>query len=132
ISDFIHMYIRLKEKYEDALADVFLDIRFLNFYRKTIVTFFKDEKTIESYFQDLLEAMSRVDENILKTYDYVLKKEVQTIKKGSLAQYKRVNRRHQFLRDFKTGCKSRKKFKRFLYKRFFNKQSIKNNWVFFE
>jgi len=132
ISDFIHMYIRLKDKYEDALADVFLDIRFLNFYRKTIVTFFKDEKTIESYFQDLLEAMSRVDENILKTYDYVLKKEVQTIKKGSLAQYKRVNRRHQFLRDFKTGCKSRKKFKRFLYKRFFNKQSIKNNWVFFE
>src|SRR5699024_4143780 len=99
IGDFLKMYIHAKDTCDDEVANAFLDTQFLNFYRKTIVTFFKDDTRIAPYFQMLEEAMSRVDGTILGTYDYVLKKEVKTIQEGSTEKYRRLNKRHQFLRE---------------------------------
>lgn len=132
ISDYIRVYIRLKNKYSDGLANVFLDQQFLNFYRQVIVTHFKNEEMVDLHFRDLSSAMKCVRKEILQSYDYVLKKEVHILQQENLTKYRRLNHRHQFLREAKDGLKSRPKFKKFVYKRFLNKLPVRQDWVFVE
>lgn len=132
ITDFIRMYIRLKDLYSDESANVFLDTHFLNFYRKNIIIYFKNGEEVDDIFPDLSKAMGYVSTETLQEYDYVLRKEVRTLKKGNLSKYKRLNHRHQFLRDLRKGFTTKREFKKFIYKRIFNTLSVRKDWVFLE
>lgn len=132
IHDFLYMYNVLKEKYHDDKVNEFLDIHLLNFYRKTIVSYFKNNSNIENCLYDkLVKAFQKINNEILNRYDWILNKEIDALLKG-IEQYKKVNKRHHFLRDVRNGLKSKKKFYIFLYKRLFTKLKMDNNLVFFE
>lgn len=132
IRDFLYMYNLLKDKYIDKLANEFLDRHILNFYRKDIVTLFIHEEEIEPIFKYLAKTIKKVQQNILKEYEIVFRREIFILRKGKLNRYKRMNRRHQFLRAFREGLKTKRKFYIFLYRRFFIKLPMKKNLVFFE
>src|SRR5699024_8103690 len=60
IKDYLYMYRELKEAYMDETANAYLDIQFLNFYRKTIVTYFKDNTGVDEHFKSLAEAVKKI------------------------------------------------------------------------
>lgn len=133
INDFFHAYKELKYKYNDLLANEFLDRHLLNFYRRDIVSFFEDnDENVGKFYYQLYDAINQVDSDILAEYDWFFKREIKTILNNNKEKYKRVNARHHLLRDIKAGIKSKRKFLIFLYKRFFTKLPIKENLIFFE
>src|SRR5690625_1425188 len=132
MKDYLYMYCTLKDKYTDETANAFLDIQFLNFYRKTIVTYFKNDEYVDGYFNQLSEAGKKVHPDILKDYDKILNKEIRALESGDLNKYKKVNARHHLLRDIRQGLKSKQEFYKFMYKRVFMKTRFQNRLVFFE
>ncbi|WP_088052314.1 bifunctional glycosyltransferase/CDP-glycerol:glycerophosphate glycerophosphotransferase [Virgibacillus dakarensis] len=132
IKDFLYIYSTLKNIYNDELANNFLDEHLLNFYRKDIVTYFKQSENIDPLFSQLVKTLKKVDTKILGDQDFILKREAKKIIKGDIDKYKKINSRHQWLRELKGGLKGRRRFYRFLYNRLFIKLPIKQEWVFFE
>lgn len=132
IHDFLYMYHFLKDNYHDELANEFFDRQLLNFYRKDIVKYFKNSDKVEGVYPILSAAMKKVNRQILKDYSFVLKREVKSLINGNMKSYKRVNNRHQFMRDFRNGIKSKEKFDNFIYERFLFKLKKNEKLVLFE
>src|SRR5699024_9147234 len=132
IGNFLYIYNLLKDSNDDILANEFLDEQFLNLYRKKIITFFKDGKYVDKYFVRLSQASKKIESRNVREYDFVLKREIKSLRKGNKRGYKRINRQHHFLRDMRAGFKSKEAFYNFLYKRFFTKLKKKQSYVFFE
>src|SRR5690606_10428426 len=87
IESFLNAYIELKDLYVNPLTQQFLDKQFLNFYRKVIVAYFKEEKNIERFFDLLKQAVKKINLNMLKQYDFVLNREIKTIYYGEVKKY---------------------------------------------
>src|SRR5699024_4126586 len=129
---FLYIYNELKSKYRNPTVNTFLDKQFLNFYRKNIVTYFKNGERIDSIVTYLSVAANHLQSKNLEKYDYFLKRELRNLVEGNKKGYKRINRQHHFLRDLRAGFKSKEKFYNFLYKHFFTKLKKKQSYVFFE
>lgn len=133
IKNFLNMYNRLKEQYGGyEIAADFLDIKLLNYYRKDIVTFFKNEKRIATIFFSLTDAMRKLNISRLQPYSWVLKTEVHALRSERIKKYKRINKRHQNLRDTRKGIRTKQQFYTLLYKKLFLKMPVKRNLVFIE
>lgn len=132
IKDYFYMFNMLKDKYDDALANDFFDNQLLNFYRKDIVTYFKETKNVDFIFESLSAAISKVRDYNFKANNYFFKKEIQALMNSNAEKYKRVIRRHNFLRHFRSGLKSKRKFYEFLYDHFFRKLKKNNRLIIFE
>lgn len=131
IKNFLLVYNELKDKFDDESVNKYIDTQLLNFYRKNIVTYFKNGKNIDGFYDDLRAAMKRVDPITISNYGWFLKKEIKSLFKG-VKQYKKVNNRHHFLRDVREGLKTRRKLYIFLYRRIFIKTKMQENLVFME
>lgn len=132
VGEFLDIYKQLKRNNSDDLAGAYLDKEFLNYYRKTIVSYLKEQENIDSIFDSLHEATTLLNKGVINNYDYVLKKEINTLYNGNKGSYKRVDKRHRFLRELKQGLRSKTKFKLFIYKCFFTKLPIKEDLVLLE
>ncbi|MBM7600167.1 CDP-glycerol glycerophosphotransferase [Virgibacillus halotolerans] len=132
IESFLEIYNELKDESLDELSNDFLDKRFLNFYRKNIVTYFKKDDGVENIFNQLSSAMKRVDPSIVNKYGRILKSEVNKLVDGKLDGYKKVSSRHHLLRDIRNGIKTKRKFYILMYRRLFMKTQMKENLIFFE
>src|SRR5699024_5562604 len=132
VFNFLKMYKSLKENVEDEQANVYLDREFLNFYRKQIVTCFKDIACIDMFYPALHECIRLTNKQLIQSYSWVLRNEVNAILNDKQKKYKRIMKRHQLLRDIKVGLESKRKFYLLLYRRVFQKMKVKENVVFFE
>ena len=132
IKEFISVYNKLKVKYNDELANDFLDKQFLNFYRKDIITFFKNNEGIDECFEELMRAVRRVNPDMINDHGWVLKKELDAINSGKIKGYKRINARHHLLRQIREGLKSKNNFYTLLYNTLFMKSKVKEKLIFFE
>ncbi|SDQ14436.1 bifunctional glycosyltransferase/CDP-glycerol:glycerophosphate glycerophosphotransferase [Virgibacillus salinus] len=131
INDFIFIYNDLKDTYRDKSAIEFLDKQMLNFYRKDIVTYFKNSHEIDTFYERLSNTVSRINNRLINKHSWVLKNEINALSNG-IDQYKKVNKRHQLFRDLREGFKSKKKLYTFLYQRVFMKMKMQKKTVFFE
>lgn len=132
INNFLKVYNVLKDKYDSNLVNEFLDELLLNFYRKDIIRFYKDKSTIEATFDTLSEATQRLDSKLVSKYDMILKREIKALHSGKMKKYKNVNSTHRFLREFRKGLKSKRKFYIFLYRHLFMKLPMRKKLIFFE
>lgn len=132
IESFLNAYIELKDLYVNPLTQQFLDKQFLNFYRKVIVAYFKEEKNIERFFDLLKQAVKKINLNMLKQYDFVLNREIKTIYYGEVKKYTKLLRLLNLLRDIKKGMQSKTRLYIFLYRRVFTKLPMKDDLVFLE
>lgn len=132
IRDFLFVYNQLRNRYDHPLVIQYLDKALLNFYRKTIVSHFKVKENIDELYLSLLSSIKKVSSVTINEYDWLLKKEISGLRSGNVKRYKRINNRHQFLRDVREGLKTKRKFYIFLYRRVFMKLKMKENVIFFE
>ena len=132
IESFLNAYIELKDLYVNPLTQQFLDKQFLNFYRKVIVAYFKEEKNIERFFDLLKQAVKKINLNMLKQYDFVLNREIKTIYYGEVKKYTKLLRLLNLLRDIKKGMQSKTQLYIFLYRRVFTKLPMKADLVLLE
>ncbi|MHA6250851.1 bifunctional glycosyltransferase/CDP-glycerol:glycerophosphate glycerophosphotransferase [Oceanobacillus sp. CAU 1775] len=132
IRDFLFVFNQLRDKYDNLLVIEYLDKELLNFYRKTIVPYFKEGEKIDELYPNILSSMKKVSNDTIGDYDWLFKKELAALRSGNVKKYKKINNRHQFLRDIRDGLKTRRKFYIFLYRRVFMKLKMKENVVFFE
>lgn len=132
VYNFLRMYKSLKETIEDEQANAYLDKEFLNFYRKQIVTCFKDITYIDMLYPALQECVKLTNKQLIQNYSWVLRNEVNALLNDNQKKYKRIMKRHQLLRDIKVGLGSKRKFYLLLYRRVFQKMKVKENVVFFE
>lgn len=129
---FLTVYLDLKSTYKSHIVQSFLDRHLLNYYRKHIIAVFKDEENIDKLFSLLNQSIQKVQPEMIKASDYILKTELRPIQKNNIRKYKRINKRHRFLRNFKEGLKSKRKMNIFLYQHVFTKLPLKKKLVFFE
>ena len=132
IKDLLFIYSELKDRYTDEMANNFLDKQFLNFYRKNIVTHFKHNEGIDELYDQLTDAVKRVNPETVNNYGGILRKEIRVINQRDIDNYKKVNARHHLLRQIREGLKTRRKFFILLYRKVFIKTKMKENLVFFE
>jgi CDP-glycerol glycerophosphotransferase len=132
IQDFLKQYNQLKDKYQDDLANEFLDKQLLNFYRKDIVTYFKHGDGINLFYDELVASLKKVNTGILNKHSMILRKEVHILKNGNISAYKKINAKHHLLRQIREGLKTKRKFYILLYRRIFMKLPIKKELIFLE
>lgn len=130
--DLFGIYNQLKTDEISEEAQRFLDNKLLNFYRKRLVTEFKDESTIDQYFDGLVESIKKIDPERLENKDFILKNDVKAIKSNKKNVFRKLSNFHHLLRDIKRGFGSKKGRKELLYKRVFKNMSFKDNLVVFE
>ena len=130
--DLFSAYNLLKNEEISPEAEKFLDNKLLNFYRRRLITEFKDDTVIENYFEGLSESVGKIDSSIIQNKDFVLKNDVRAIKTNQLNIFKKLSNFHHFLRDIYRGFDSKKGRKSILYKRVFSKLALKKDLVVFE
>ncbi len=133
--DFLSVYLELKKMNLNIETTEFINHQLMNYYRKDIVRLFKDEENIDELFTDLTKAFKRVDEEQLKRYDLLLKREITPILKEDKKFYKRRNARYQILREIKnliTAKNKKRALIRFVYRNLFLKLPVKKGLVYFE
>lgn len=133
--DFLSVYLELKKMNLNLETTEFINHQLMNYYRKDIVRLFREEENIDELFTDLTQAFKRVDEEQLKKYDLLLKREITPILKDDKKFYKRRNARYQFLREVKnliTAKNKRRALIRFVYRNLFLKLPVKKGLVYFE
>ena len=129
------MSIMINEKKKPHLskkADVYLDNQFLNYYRKSIVRYFRDLDVISEIFPSLLRVVLKLEKEAVKNKSFILKRELRAITNGDLRKYKKVMWQHRRLRLLKRGLKSKHKFYTYLYTNFFMKSKLDERLIVFE
>lgn len=133
IENFLLVYNLLKEEYKDNVEiNAYIDKLLLNYYRKNIVSHFKKEPILQSVYEQLTESVNKISQGSLNKQDYILKKEINELKRKDIKKYKKVNDRHNLFRDIKHGIKTKKRFYILLYRRLFSKLRMQDNLVFME
>lgn len=132
IKDYLTIYCKFKSNlmYNESFRA--LDEHFLNYYRADIVVHMKDEKNIEPIFDYLSHAFLFLHPRALRTTNFIAKREIKAIASGNYKKFKRINRAHQFLREFKWGLKTKRRFSYFLHNRIFSLLPMKKNQIFIE
>lgn len=130
--DLFGAYNLLKDSDLSPEAERFLDNKLLNFYRKRLTTEFKDDSTIDFYFNGLAQSVHKINPGIIDRKDFVLKNDVRAIKTNKISVFKSLSNFHHFLRDIYRGIGSKKGRKSIFYKRVFSKLSIKRKLIIFE
>ena len=130
--DLLGVYNRLRTHDLSQEAQIYLDNKVLNFYRKHLIVEFKDSSAIDRHFDELAEAMQKIDPARLKHKDLILKNDVRLIKSNRKNAFKKLNSFHGFLRDLKRSAGTKRKRKEFFYKRLFKNMNVKDNLVVFE
>lgn len=133
--DFLKVYLELRKMDLNIETTEFINHQLMNYYRKDIVRLFKEEENIDELFTDLNQAFKRIDEQQLKKYDLLLKREVNPILKNNKKFYKRRNARYQILREIRNVITARNKKRaaiRFIYRNIFLKLPVKKGLVYFE
>lgn len=129
------MSIMINEKKKSHLpkkAHVYLDNQFLNYYRKSIIRYFRDLDVISEVFPSLLQVVLKIEKAVVKNKSYILKRELRAIASGDLGKYKKVMWQHTQLRLLKRGLKSKHKFYTYLYNNFFIRSKIDERLIVFE
>lgn len=132
LNDFITMFKMLKDKYDNDLVNDYLDQQMVQFYRKNITAYYKDEQLIDMTFEDVSYAIKQVQSKKIEPEKKIVRIEIKHLLSGNLNRFKRVNRRHRFLRELRKGTKSKRKFYIFLYRYLFLKLPVNKKLVFFE
>jgi len=132
ILDYLALYIRLRgnPEYEEAYA--FLDKHFLNFYRKDIIMHIKEEDHIDLIFNALSKTLALMDPNVIKNTSNITRIEIKSLLRGNIKLFKRINRRHQYLRELKWGLSSKRRFAYFVHNRIFSLLPMKKKQIFIE
>ncbi|MBO1915292.1 hypothetical protein J4G37_62000, partial [Microvirga sp. 3-52] len=95
-----------KDNYSsDEKVNLFLDRQLFNFYRRQIVAYFRNNQNVDEVFSVLSDAMVRLNSNLVQKSPSRTKKEIKAIQTGNLIHYKKVNLKHQRLRNLKTALK---------------------------
>lgn len=132
IKDFMSMYNRLKDMYSDKDLNIFLDRQLFNFYRKPVVRFFRSNHNVDCVYEDLKDAMRRVN-HWSKAKKYKLAyKEMRTIKRKNIKKFKKLNLKNHRKRKIRNALKGRRRFYIQLYRAVFMKMPIKKKTVVFE
>src|SRR5699024_9229917 len=116
--DLFGIYNQLRTEELSEEAQKYLDDKLLNFYRKRLVTEFKDDSTI--------------DPERLENKDFILKNDVKAIQSNRKNIFRKLSNFNHLLRDIKKGMASKKGRKELLYKRVFKNMDFKDNLVVFE
>ena len=130
--DLFGVYNQLRSDNMSEEGRKYLDDKLLNFYRKRLVTEFRDDTTIDYYFSGLVESINKIDPDRLKNKDFILKNDVKVIKSNNKRRFRKLSNLNHFLRDIKNGISSRKGRKELIYKRIFNYMKPKDKLVVFE
>lgn len=133
--DFIKVYLEMKKMNLNEETTTFINHQLMNYYRKNIVRLFKEEDNIDELFDNLSQALKKVDDEQLKKYDRILKREITPILKENKNWYKRRNARYQFLREAKNVISAKNKkvsFARFIYRNVFLRLPVKEGLIYFE
>lgn len=130
--DLFGVYNLFKTSELSPQAERFLDNTLLNFYRRRLVTEFKDDTTIDAYFDGLAQSVHKINPKVIEKKDFVLRNDVLAIKSNKVGNYKKLSNFHHFLRDIYRGWRTKKGRKGILYKRLFSKLGLKGNLVVFE
>ncbi|MBL4966664.1 bifunctional glycosyltransferase/CDP-glycerol:glycerophosphate glycerophosphotransferase [Bacillus halotolerans] len=131
--DFITIYEYLHEIYRNNEKVIrYLDLLFLNFYRKNIVLLFKDIEKVDQFFENIAIAAKRLSRRALSNQPLHIRLEMKQLRNENIKKYKKSIKTHLEIRSLRQGLKSLKKFKIYCYRKFFIKMPFKENYIVFE
>ncbi|QFT90683.1 CDP-glycerol:poly(glycerophosphate) glycerophosphotransferase [Bacillus sp. THAF10] len=134
IEDFLYLFNKLKDTYEHntSIAN-YLDRQMINFY------FWKMKKnkerelsTISNWYEEISDAMNRVNESSLRKRTFFEKMELKTIMKKKKNTTLRIAKFKTSMKSWKKAFKSRQSLYKELYSKFMIKMPIRTNRVLFE
>lgn len=132
-NDFITIYEHLHESYKtNEKVTRYLDLLFLNFYRKNIVLLFKDIEKVDQFFKDIAVAAKRLSRKTLANQPMHIRVELKQLRNENVKKYKKNIKTHLEIRSLRQGLKSLKKFKIYCYRKFFIKMPLKEKHIVFE
>ncbi|PTY80820.1 teichoic acid biosynthesis protein F [Heyndrickxia sporothermodurans] len=133
IVDFLKIYSKLKQQYSDFwIATKYLDSHFLNYYRRTIILFFKDSQNMNDYFNEVSKSAKLVDNKILKRKHFVIRKEIKQLMNEQKSKYSNSLKWHLRFSEIKKALKGRTNLYNYFYRSIFMQRPMKENRIVFE
>jgi CDP-glycerol glycerophosphotransferase len=131
--NFIKMYLEMVKKYgQNDAAKIYLDRFFFRFYRRQVINIFKDENQFDEFFELLASAVNVLDFQHSLSQPGHIKREIKQLKAGNKVKFQKGLRFHIEARDFKNALKGFTRLKKYIYKKVFLKQPLKENYIIFE
>ncbi|MCY9106314.1 CDP-glycerol:glycerophosphate glycerophosphotransferase [Bacillus atrophaeus] len=132
-SDFLKIYKHLHNEYNSNERIIhYLDLLFLNFYRKNIILLFKDTGKVDQFFNDVVSAAKKLNSQTLAKQPFHIRLEMKQLRRANIKKFKKSIKTHLEIRSLRQGLKSIKKFKIYCYRKFFIKMPLKEKQIVFE
>ncbi|MBY0097112.1 bifunctional glycosyltransferase/CDP-glycerol:glycerophosphate glycerophosphotransferase [Mesobacillus maritimus] len=130
--DFITVYTTLKELPTSENVKIYLDQQLINFYRRNVTRTFNVEEKFDELFAVFGKAVKMMDSSMIQFQPRHIKSELNHLKKGNKAKFKRVLKLHIEALELKGVIVGNKSLKRYIYKKAFLKLPMKENYIVFE
>lgn len=131
LSDFGDIYSRLKNDYaNNKLVNSYLDKQFLRLYRSKFILLMNNDNN-QSAFDKLSQTTKLLSREEVKNQSFVIRTELNALKKGQYQKYHRVLKLHHFGSDTKKSLTSLNKFNRQIYRDIFMKLPLNEKKVVF-
>ncbi|WP_146913854.1 bifunctional glycosyltransferase/CDP-glycerol:glycerophosphate glycerophosphotransferase, partial [Halolactibacillus halophilus] len=133
LQSYLTMMSVLKDRYSSKLkVKKYLDHQFLNYYRKSIVTYLKKQNQSEEIFELLVKISNCFEEKALQNKSIILKREFKPILQNNYLKYTKIMNAHNTLRDIKRAGRSKHYLYTFLYRNVFIKIQMDDKLILFE
>lgn len=131
--DFVSVYSSLNDQYgENEEAKIFLDKLWMAFFRGKIFRLFANEELRETHFSLLSETARLLSNDIIAKQPLHTKMQLKSLKNNDFKRFMKITTLHKETKEFINAIKGFTRLKRYIYKKFFTKLAVKENYVVFE
>lgn len=133
LADFISVYKSLNDQYGHVEeAKKYLDKLWMAFFRRKIFILFADEEQRTKNFSLLAETSKLLNKNIIVRQPIHTKKQLKYLINNDFERFIKMTTLHKETKRLIKAFRSMTKLKRYIYRKFFTKLSVKENYVVFE
>ncbi|WP_411954028.1 CDP-glycerol glycerophosphotransferase family protein [Alkalibacillus sp. S2W] len=131
--NYFEMYLTLEPRYRENDAMKYrLDVDLMNFYRKTFLNYMREQDDFDQVFRRLSEVFNLLSHRVYKKQNPLVKREIKAIQELNQYRFVKLIRSHHLLSDLKRSISKRTNLKKFIYNRFFQRMSVKSDYIVFE
>ncbi|WHY91246.1 CDP-glycerol:glycerophosphate glycerophosphotransferase [Neobacillus cucumis] len=132
-SDFIKAFLVMNKVYgQSELAKKYLTSLFFVYYRQNVSSIFANKNHSDEFFKALSMAAVEIDMNHITSQPGFIKREIRQLKQGNKRKFQKELRLHEEARELKNALKGFTRLKKYIYKKFFLKFPLKENYIIFE
>ncbi|WP_066387565.1 bifunctional glycosyltransferase/CDP-glycerol:glycerophosphate glycerophosphotransferase [Neobacillus mesonae] len=132
-NELIEMYHKMDRKFgQMEKIKMYLDSLFLGFYRSQRVKIFEENNNFDKRFELIESVVKVLNPKIVTSQPIYIRRELKQLMIGDKVKFLKAFRFNTELRDIKNAVQGFTRLKKYIYKKFFLRFPLKDNYIIFE